>query len=225
MHRFGWAACICACALRGRRINFAPVRRAGSGHPIILLPLADAVLARLASSRLLGDIMRSTLNIALASAATLLFASHVHAQLADLQPGRNFTAIANWGSTRCENGDFGDVDNDGDLDVATGNGGDGGDQLARIYINNGTGTFTDETSTRFAGFPVIGARDIEFMDVENDGDLDVYVSAHTNGGASAGQASRFFINKGGDQLGTVGFYQDETATRWGTLSSVPSLSL
>jgi hypothetical protein len=166
--------------------------------------------------------MRSTLNIALASAATLLFASHVHAQLADLQPGRNFTAIANWGATRCENGDFGDVDNDGDLDVATGNGGDGGDQLARIYINNGTGTFTDETSTRFAGFPVIGARDIEFMDVENDGDLDVYVSAHTNGGASAGQASRFFINKGGDQLGTVGFYQDETATRWGTLGSVPS---
>jgi hypothetical protein len=163
--------------------------------------------------------MRSPLHIALVSAAALLCASHVHAQLADLQPGRNFTAVMAFGAGHCENGDFGDVDNDGDLDCA--NGGDASDQLARIFINNGTGSFTDQTATRFAGFPVIGGRDIEFMDVESDGDLDVYVSAHTNGGASSGQVSRFFINKGGAQGGTVGFYQDETATRWGTLTSVP----
>ena len=165
--------------------------------------------------------MRSSLHIALASAATLLLAARVHAQLTDLQPGRNFTAVMAFGAGHTENGDFGDVDNDGDLDCVTANGGDGADQFTRIFINNGTGTFTDQTSTRFAGFAVIGGRDVEFMDVENDGDLDVYVSAHTNGGISSGQASRFFINKGGVQAGTVGFYQDETATRWGTLTSVP----
>jgi hypothetical protein len=164
---------------------------------------------------------RSPTSVACILAACAL-SSSAAAQLADLQPGRNFTAISAFGATRCENGDFGDVDDDGDLDCATGNGGDAGDQAARIFINNGSGTFADETSTRFAGFPLIGARDIEFMDVEDDGDLDVYVSAHTNGGASAGQASRFFINKGGVQSGTVGFYQDETGTRWGALSSVPS---
>ena len=158
----------------------------------------------------------------LAFAGLLSLATLTQAQLTDLQPGRNFTAIQTFGATQCENGDAGDADLDGDLDVVTGNGGDGVDQLARIYINDGTGTFSDQTSTRFAGFPTMGSRDIEFMDVDTDGDLDVYVANHTNGGASAGQISRFLINKGGLQLGAVGFYQDETATRWGALASVPS---
>ena len=160
------------------------------------------------------------IRFSLTSFALAALCSSVAAQLTDLQPGRNFTAIQTFGADRTENLDAGDADNDGDLDVITGNGGDGSDQLARIFINSGTGTFTDQTSTRFAGFPVQGARDIEFVDVENDGDLDVYVGNHTNGGV--GQVSRFFINKGGVQLGAVGFYQDETATRWGALTSVPA---
>ena len=167
--------------------------------------------------------MRSTLNIALASLAAVLFASDVRAQLADLQPGRNFTAIATFGSGKTENGDFGDADLDGDLDCITANGGDGSvPQLARIFINNGAGTFADETGTRFAGFIAMQSRDCEFMDVESDGDLDVYVANKNNGSGATGFISRFFINKGGVQLGTVGFYQDETATRWGALASVPA---
>lgn len=166
--------------------------------------------------------MRSTLNLALASLAAVLFASDVRAQLADLQPGRNFTGISTFGSGRTENGDFGDVDQDGDLDCVIANGGDGAAELARIFINNGTGTFTDQTGTRFAGFVAMQSRDCEFMDVENDGDLDVYISNKISGAATVGAVSRFFINKGGVQLGTVGFYQDETATRWGALASVAS---
>jgi hypothetical protein len=166
--------------------------------------------------------MRFTLNLALSSAAALLLASEVNAQLADLQPGRNFTAISNFGAQRSENGDFGDADQDGDLDVITGNGGDGANQAARIYMNSGVGTFTDETSTRFAGFPTMGTRDIEFMDLDNDGDLDIYVGNKTNGAGSVGEISRFFINNGGLQAGSVGFYSDQTATRWGSLASVPA---
>jgi len=158
-----------------------------------------------------------------AALAVAVLAPAAVAQLADLQPGRNFTAISNFGATRCEQGDFGDVDNDGDLDVVTANGGDGGPQLARIFINVGHGSFPDETVTRFAGFPTIGGRDVEFVDVENDGDLDLFVSSHTNGGLSAGDVSRFFTNLGGAQAGLVGFYQDDTASRWGTLIAVPAI--
>jgi len=169
--------------------------------------------------------MRSTLNIALASAATLLFASNVHAQLADLQPGRNFvdsSALGPATQSRTENGDFGDIDNDGDLDCVTANGGDGTiAQVARIFVNNGTGTFADQTSTRFAGFIAMQSRDAEFMDSDSDGDLDVYIGNKNAGGGLTGFVSRFFINKGGLQAGTVGFYQDDTNTRWGTLASVP----
>ena len=160
--------------------------------------------------------------VTLSAVGVAAFCNSASAQLTDLQPGRNFTAIQTFGADRTENIDAGDVDLDGDLDVATGNGGDGGDQFARIFINDGTGAFTEQTSTRFAGVAPQDARDIEFMDVDEDDDLDVYVSNHTNGGASAGQVSRFLINKGGLQGGPVGFYQDETATRWGTLASVPS---
>ena len=145
------------------------------------------------------------------------------AQLADLQPGRNFVAEQAFGSGHSENGDFGDADNDGDLDVVVANGGSGVKQIARIFINAGPGTFTDETATRFAGFPAMGSRDIEFVDFEDDGDLDVFVANHTNGGIATGEVSRFLTNLGGRQPGTVGFFQDDTATRWGTLVAVPAM--
>ena len=144
------------------------------------------------------------------------------AQLADLQPGRNFFAEQVLGSGQSENGDFGDADNDGDLDVVVANGGSGVKQLPRIFINAGPGTFTDETVTRFAGLPTMGSRDIEFVDFEDDGDLDVFVANHTNGGIASGEVSRFLTNQGGVQLSTIGFYQDDTGTRWGTLVAVPA---
>ena len=147
------------------------------------------------------------------------------AQLADLQPGRNFTAEQSFGSGNTENGDFGDADLDGDLDVVTANGGDSSTaELARIFINSGVGTFTDETGTRFAGLPAMQARDIEIVDSDGDVDLDVFVATKNAGSGSLGQVSRFFVNTGGIQAGPVGFYQDETATRWGTLVAVPAFN-
>ncbi|MFT7464657.1 MAG: hypothetical protein ACI9EF_003015 [Pseudohongiellaceae bacterium] len=82
------------------------------------------------------------------------------AQLADLQPGRNFPAVATtFGAGRSENIDAGDMDNDGDLDVAVANGGDGAAQADALFVNAGgaqggiQGTFLDESATRLAGAP------------------------------------------------------------------------
>jgi len=143
------------------------------------------------------------------------------AQLADLQPGRNFTAQSNFGSTNAEGIDGGDADLDGDIDVVTANGAWGSAQLPRIFINDGLGSFADETSTRFAGFPTQHSRDVDFVDVENDGDLDVFLANDKPGATSSGEVSRFFVNLGGSQSGAAGFYQEASDDFWGSLVSVP----
>ncbi len=167
----------------------------------------------------------------LATGAALVLANQAaSAQLTDLQPGRNYAAEANFGLNRSENIDFGDCDNDGDMDAIVANGGDFGAEPNRIFINNGVlqagtvGTFTEGTAARFAGVPNDVSRDIEFVDIDNDLDLDIYVGNRGTGtspGNAIGEASRFYVNLGGLQAGTIGFYQDQTATRWGTLVSVP----
>ncbi|MEM7309795.1 MAG: VCBS repeat-containing protein [Planctomycetota bacterium] len=127
-----------------------------------------------------------------------------------------------------ENVDFADVDLDGDWDVAMGDGGDNGNDQNRLWINQGglqagtLGQFVDETS---AQFPTLSddSRDIEFVDFDNDGDADIYIS---NTAQIANQGNRWWTNLGGEQAGTVGFYADETTARWiglGTAgSSIPS---
>jgi hypothetical protein len=162
--------------------------------------------------------------------ATALFAAPlaapVAAQLTDLQPGRNFVSSAEFGTWRSENIDVGDADNDGDLDVIVANGGDGGAQANRIYINLGglqagtQGTFADESAARFAGVPNDTSRDCEFVDIDQDGDLDVHISNRgTN--VNGGEPNRFYQNLGGAQAGTAGFYTEITNTAYGALVSVP----
>ncbi len=169
----------------------------------------------------------SLCSVAVASIGLLALSPSALGQLTDLQSGRNFpTASQQFGTNRTENIDVGDVDNDGDLDVVVANGGDFGNEPNRIFINNGglqggtVGTFSEQTSSRFAGVPSDTSRDIELADIDNDGDLDVYVS--NRGSNSAGQVSRFYVNLGGLQGGTVGFYSEDTANRWGSLASVPA---
>lgn len=119
-------------------------------------------------------------------------------------------------NSNSENVDFGDVDLDGDWDAVFADGGDCCNDQNRIWINDGyaqggtIGVFIDRTSQRF---PAIqdSSRDIEFADIDNDTDLDIYVSQtseHNN------QSNRWWVNQGMAQGGNIGFYNDETAARW-----------
>lgn len=126
--------------------------------------------------------------------------------------------------------DFGDVDLDGDWDVAFADGGDFGLDQNRLWINGGglqsgvEGTFTDETSSR-CPLQTDASRDVEFADIDGDGDPDVYFA---NNSSLVSQTSRFWVNQGGLQGGALGFFTDETAQRWVNLgqlgSSLPSFA-
>ncbi|MEZ5978256.1 MAG: VCBS repeat-containing protein [Planctomycetota bacterium] len=123
-----------------------------------------------------------------------------------------------------ENVDFGDVDRDGDWDAIFADGGDGGNDQNRIWMNMGgaqggsLGTFQDQTGSRFPSFSD-DSRDIEFVDFDNDGDIDIYVS---NTAQLSNQGNRWWTNQGGAQHGAVGFYNDETGARWVGLGNAAS---
>ncbi len=66
-----------------------------------------------------------------------------------------------------------DIDGDGDLDILTGVVGG----LNRIYINNGKGVFSDESTKRFPTSPSLNRYDtsqIVIGDVDRDGDPDLF---------------------------------------------------
>jgi len=98
--------------------------------------------------------------------------------------------------------EFGDVDGDGDLDMALAN---DFQQLPALLINDGAGFFTNESDDRLPGIELSSTR-VAFGDIDNDGDLDLYF---TKGGTTrfgCGQ-NQIYVNDG------AGFFTDETATR------------
>jgi hypothetical protein len=105
---------------------------------------------------------------------------------------------------------FGDVDNDGDLDLIFCNSGTSsrfGSGQPRMFLNDGTGFFTDATS----GLPtgnVSEQMDILFLDCDNDLDLDILLVTRS---ASPNQ-SRLWKNDGTGRFSNVAtFPADQTA--------------
>jgi hypothetical protein len=69
---------------------------------------------------------------------------------------------------------WGDVDNDGDLDILL-SGTDGSNPLAQVYRNDGAGTFSDIG----AGLTGVALSAVAWGDYDNDGDLDILLTGAT----------------------------------------------
>ena len=121
---------------------------------------------------------------------------------------------------------WGDMDGDGDLDLAVGNGlFDERDSIAvnQIYINDGTGVFTSEIDI---GSIADNTRAVAWGDWDGDGDLDLAV-------ANDGQPNRVYENVSGQlklnpEIGlgwTASMTSSSTSLAWGDWDSDGDLDL
>ncbi|MEO1437549.1 MAG: VCBS repeat-containing protein, partial [Bacteroidota bacterium] len=84
---------------------------------------------------------------------------------------------------------FADVNGDDDPDVLI-TGSNGSTRIAKLYLNDGSGNFTEVMSTSFDG---VEGSSVNFADVDDDDDLDVFISGFNN--ASFGTAN-LYLNDG-----------------------------
>ncbi|MFT3776390.1 MAG: VCBS repeat-containing protein [Minicystis sp.] len=100
-----------------------------------------------------------------------------------------------------------DVDGDGDLDLWFDN--SGPNYTEQLLINDGNGTFTDETSQRVTGNPGADDNGVACVDIDGDGDFDAVI-------ASLGNVERVLINDGTGHftLFQGGFPQISDSTLW-----------
>jgi hypothetical protein len=153
--------------------------------------------------------------IAVALAAVLALELRSHGQ-AFLDNTTSIPSGAPFNASTTENVECGDLDGDGDVDLLWACGGAAGNEASRLWINVGglqggtTGVFADESAARLPAV-LASSRDIDFLDLEGDGDLDAVVS---NTSAVSNQSNRWWVNMGGAQGGQPGFFADQTASRW-----------
>ncbi len=114
-------------------------------------------------------------------------------------------------TTAMGDADIGDVDGDGDLDIVIANWGKGEPCVSKVpgcpnkvlgsspggkvllWLNDGTGKFTDGTADRMPATLVKFSWDLEFVDIDNDMDLDLAVASK----ATLGEEGSFLYENDG----------------------------
>lgn len=86
--------------------------------------------------------------------------------------------------------DFADIDQDGDQDVLIVGPNVNNNRVADLYINDGTGNFTEQEASPFLGTSKAASA---FADIDNDGDQDVLI---TGTDFFSGPSSRLYVNDG-----------------------------
>ncbi|MEN2281871.1 VCBS repeat-containing protein [Algoriphagus sp. SE2] len=91
--------------------------------------------------------------------------------------------------------EFGDVDDDGDLDIILSDWGAGSNMennggRTLLWLNDGNGKFEDVTTSQMPDILIQFSWDLEFIDFDNDFDLDIAISCKRCG------TSRIFENDG-----------------------------
>ena len=162
--------------------------------------------------------------------------------LEDVSPRRGGTGIP-LDTLFCLGAASGDIDNDGDLDLIIACGAiseDDPDSLVnRVYLNDGTGKFTDVTwgednipGTKDDRMPyetsIVGTYDVKLADFNGDGYLDIYFSNFSEStGLANGAQNQLMTNIDVDGDGEPdGFFADETSIRLpGVLGNGPYVSV
>lgn len=93
-----------------------------------------------------------------------------------------------------------DIDNDGDLDLFLA----AQYQANHLYINDGTGMFTNQALARGVGAPLTNAFSASFGDYDRDGWIDLYVGNYV-AATGGGEANQLFRNLGN------GYFSDVTS--------------
>jgi len=110
------------------------------------------------------------------------------------------TRLPNGGSPRAGAARFGDVDDDGDLDLLVADGyaqGGAAAAVARLYLNDGAGVFSDSSVQLPTSALGVDPDDIDFIDIDRDFDLDVLINMHSG-------KSSLWVNDG------AGIFSDAT---------------
>ena len=104
----------------------------------------------------------------------------------------NFTEVMNTSFPGVSNGSiaFADVDGDNDQDVLITGVDNAVNSIAKLYMNDGTGSFTLKAGTPFE---VVWSNSIAFADVDGDGDQDVLITGRNN---SFTETTKMYINGG-----------------------------
>ncbi|MDX2285806.1 MAG: T9SS type A sorting domain-containing protein [Bacteroidia bacterium] len=118
----------------------------------------------------------------------------------------NFTEDPNTSFEEVEVGSlaFSDVDGDGDSDLLLTGWPIAIDRIAKLYLNDGTGHFTEMSNTPFDG---VAFSAVAFADIDQDGDSDLLITGRDNFG---GAISKLYLNADasasiGDREGAAAF--------------------